>query len=222
MRKLLFVFWGMLICSPVSAVMVTFTPDATYIRGDSFADTAMDSFDPTLINSDFATPPTRMLIRDDSIFPTVPLGATIDSATLELDKFNGTVGDVDVHQVLTAWAESTVTWNSFNGGGVAGTDFVSTPAATYSPGTSSSGTNVIDVTSIVQAWSNGAANEGFYLVNGSNDGVTYRSDDATVGAVPALTINYSTAVIPEPSAFALLGLVACCFGARKIKSWKKS
>ena len=226
MRKLLFVCLGLLICSPAHAVMVMFNPDdTTYIKGDNGLNIGANFGSSTQLSADFNSF-TRILIRDSSIFPTVPLGSTIDSAILELDRTNPSIGNISVHRVITSWDEGVVTWDNFNSGGTAGTDYAAAAGTVYVPGSTGAADPIdaIDITSIVQEWSNGAANEGVILINDNNDGVLYRSDDDTTvgGAVPKLTINYSTAVIPEPSAFLLLGLVACGFGARKVKSWKKS
>ena len=201
--------------------MVTFNPTSAFIRNDGFSDVVTSTFDPGLLHTDFNSPATRILIQDMSIFGVIPLGSVIDSAFLELDKTEGSVNNVSVHQVITSWDESTVTWNNFNGGGVSGVDYVATAGAVYSPGTSDSGVNQIDVTSIVQAWSSGATNNGFYLINDGMDGVTYRSNNATMGAVPKLTVNYSHASVPEPSAFVLFGLIASVYGLRRFKRRSK-
>lgn len=216
MRYILCLSTLLLLCNSAHAVFVTFNPDSAFIRHGGFADVVTSTFDPGQLHTDFNSPATRILIRDDSIFGIIPLGSTIDSAVLELDKTEGSDGNVSVHQILTAWDEASVTWNSFNGGGVAGVDYVVPPATVYAPGISDSGVNSIDVTSIVQAWSSGETNQGFYLVNDGMDGVTYRSSDATVGLVPKLAIHYSTASVPEPTSFLLFGLLASVFGLRKL------
>ena len=222
MRRLLCILLGVAVCGPLNAAMVMFNPDATWIRAGG-PDAIQDVIDPTRVNADNFGQSTenRILLRDDTIFATVPLGATIDSAILTLYKDDGSNNLQNVHQVFSNWSENTVTWNSFNMGGVAGTDYAAVPGTSFTPGSAVDETNDIDVTSIVQAWSNGDANEGIIIISTGLDGVTYRSDDTleAVGA-PVLTVDFSTAVIPEPSSWLLFTLVACIFVAKKLRPWK--
>ena len=222
MRSALCAALAISICSPAFAAMEMFSPDATWIRA-GFPDVVQETADPTRVNADdfgMATE-NRILIRDDSIFPTIPMGSTIDSAILTLYLNNGSANTLNVHQVTESWSESTVTWNNFSAtpGGAAGVDYLSTPAVSFIPGphgsdSSNPVSNDIDITSVVQSWSDNGMNEGIILISSGGDGVTYRSDDASA-FTPKLTVNYSTAAIPEPSSFALFGLVACGYGLRK-------
>lgn len=224
MKTFLCTIMGIAICGSLQAALVTFSPDATWIRAGG-PDAVQQTIDPTRVNADNfgAANENRILIREDTLFDFVPLGATIDSAVLTLYKDDGSTNVQNVHQVLTNWSENTVTWNSFNGGGMPGIDFATIPGTSFTPGATVDETNDILLTSIVQAWSDGAANEGVIIISSGFDGVTYRSDDTleAVGA-PILTVNYSTAAIPEPASWALLSLIAFGVVLKKMNWWRKS
>ena len=126
-----------------------------------------------------------------------------------------------VRLLVPAWDQGTVSWAGFNNGGVAGTDYVAAAGGSFTPSGGPGYLNV-DVTSIVQAWSNGDANQGFLLVASGGDGSSYRRENAAgaLTGVPRLSVNYSTAAIPEPSSFVLFGLVASGYGLRRWKQRK--
>lgn len=87
-----------------------------------------------------------------------PRGATVTRATLTLRAKGASSGSrtISVHRIAAGWKEGRLNWN--NKPGVAGT------AATASIGGLSDGSAIeIDVTSIVQAWTNGTANYGFRI-----------------------------------------------------------
>ncbi|MBP7746381.1 MAG: lamin tail domain-containing protein [Phycisphaerae bacterium] len=134
------------------------------------------------------------LIRFDNIIGSganqIPLGSTINSATLTLVVFNAGVTPAgNVNEVAVDWSQATATWNNFGDDpGVQSDeygDFVANaPIA--------SGTVNITVTSSLQAWSNDpAANRGWIFIPQSNDGVQVRSAEyATIADRPLLTIEY--------------------------------
>lgn len=220
MRTLLFVVLGISMCAPAHAVLVEFDLDSTtQIR----ANAPGGSFDgSSLLNADNfeMANEIRSLLKNDAIIGAgasqIPAGVTIDSAVLTLYLENGSSEVHNVHQISKSWSAATVNWNNFNNGGVAGTDYVAAPGGTFTPG-AVSGLLDIDVKSIVQEWSNGSDNQGFLLLASGGDGSSYRSDAHSGIGTPKLTVSYSTAAIPEPSSFALFGLVACGFG---LKRWK--
>jgi MYXO-CTERM domain-containing protein len=66
-----------------------------------------------------------------------------------------------------------------------------------------------DVTAIVQAWANGAANHGFLLLpETTNGGKLFATDDPDPALRPRLVITYDDGgiTVPEPALLALLGL----------------
>jgi hypothetical protein len=130
----------------------------------------------------------------------IPLGATINCATLTLDVRDFTGVNPTVYQLTESWVESEVTWNS-RSTGVSWTD----PGA---EGTSShkatgegdfpmltNGIHSMDVATGVQAWSDGEANEGWIFIHNSSNGADfYTSDYATQGSRPLLTVDYTPGV----------------------------
>lgn len=225
MRTLLFIVLSICVCAPAHAVLVEFNLDSNVqIRSNN----PNGNFDSNmLLNVDNfnMSNEIRSLIQNDSIIGAsagqVPTGVTIDSAVLSLYQENPSTEQHNVHQVNTAWQATVVTWASFNNGGVAGTDYVAAPGGSFTPNLGTAGYLDVDVKDIVQAWADGDANRGFLVVATGGDGSSFRRADETgmpMTGVPRLTVNYSTAAIPEPSSFALFGLVACGYG---LKRWKK-
>jgi len=133
------------------------------------------------------------LLRFDSMFGAesgqVPDGAIITSATLTY-----TVGNsgnaATVNEVLIDWAEG-VTYNTFGGDAGVQADEYNSAAVGSASGTS--GTNNLDVTSSILAWSlNPTANKGWvFRPTGGTDGVEFASSEsATVAQRPKLTVEY--------------------------------
>jgi hypothetical protein len=86
---------------------------------------------------------------------TIPLGATITSATVALSQSNNGVALWSAHLITAPWSETTVTWASF-GGAFSPTVFKS--------GSTANPTVVFDVRPQLQAWVSGAVpNHGFLL-----------------------------------------------------------
>ena len=150
-------------------------------------------------------------------FAGIPLGVTIDSADLILRTNDDTTGAEDgittdtlsVHRVIDSWDEST-SFSTFGG------SFDATADGSIAP-TIQDMMVTVDVTSLVQEWSNGVTNQGFMLRGTTGDGVSYVSSEGTAGFGPRLQINYTA--VPEPTAFLMLGLVGLGFGGNR---WWKS
>lgn len=161
----------------------------------------------------------------------IPQGAVITSAVLslylcELVNFDtNDWADVGVYRVgqYRDWVETQATWNVFKGssywsqggGEYVPYDRAATPDSVlrfYK--TSPLGYYNWTVTSSVQAWYNGNANNNGWLIRiAGNDGVggegvTFYSKEYSTGWRPYLTINYT--LIPEPSG--ILALSAGLFG----------
>ena len=96
-----------------------------------------------------------------------PLGADqqyqINSAMLKvgasIDDY-ATVGLAEAYEVIVSYDTNTVTWSSFGNGGAAGVQYALTPAAT---GIVSAPSTSWNLTSVVQGWVNGAANNGLFF-----------------------------------------------------------
>ncbi|MEM7407160.1 MAG: DNRLRE domain-containing protein [Pseudomonadota bacterium] len=143
----------------------------------------------------------------------IQLGSTIQSATLRVTQnVNTSQGTQSAHRVLRNWDESSVVNDLFFSGTnsrgdtepLAGTDFDATVVDSTVPG---SITNVeFDITSLVQAWSDGTDNFGLIIFNSGTDGWVFHSDNsATQSARPLLTVTLATPV-PAPGTFGILML----------------
>lgn len=228
MRKLLPISLVLFLSSSLFAALGSFnSSETTYIS--DFSSNGGSNFDSSTILLVDEGDSTRSLIGFSNLVGggagQVPMGAVISNATLSIKTAtNPTANSLGIHQVLSTWNPSTVTWNNFGAspGGVAGTDFAA--AAADSVVTSAANTQYNwNVTSIVQAWANGQANLGFALVGGLgpsvSDGATFFSDAASGSMGPSLTVEY--AAVPEPSSFLLMGLVAgSAYGYRRFRNRK--
>ena len=138
------------------------------------------------------------LIRFDDIFDfdggPIPVGATIQSATLSYVVFN--VGNpADVNEVIVDWATGE-TYNSFGGDAGVQTDEygVSLGSATGP----SMGVQSIDVTESLARWAtNPSSNRGWIFRPTGTDGVDIRSSEyGTLAERPMLTVEYTTGGTP--------------------------
>ena len=137
----------------------------------------------------------------------IPLGSTINSAVLTLDITNSSnvpdAGIISVYQMTAAWSESS-TWSSLGSGvQIGGGETVATAddahlAENIAPTT-------WNVLSSLQAWSSGATNLGWVLVNSDTDGIAFDSSNAGgVTSRPLLIVDFTT--VPEPGSLVLAGL----------------
>lgn len=152
----------------------------------------------------------------------VPNGVTITSATLSLYKYNGPDAVIQATRLLRNWTETGVTWNTTGtgtpwtvpGAGGVGTDVVSSADGqgsiadatanncTAAPYPAACWLN-IDVTSGVQAFSTGTANDGWLLTQVSSSAIDqYKDfnskDNNNFPALrPKLTITYQSVPLPK-------------------------
>jgi len=155
----------------------------------------------------------------------IPLGATINSATLTMwptseTNSGGGANTVGIHQMLKPWVEDEATWTVLElgppeskfgdaafvattggevapGGGEAGVDYaeIALDDQTVSDGSDPSTWNV---TAAVQSWANGDLNAGFYLLFEDLNGIGLQSDDsANLENRPLLSVDFSG----DPRAF---------------------
>src|SRR5439155_845337 len=96
-------------------------------------------------------------------------------------------------QVTEAWDEASATWNGFHTPGVPGNRG---PEFTFDP--RPIGPLPLNLTSIVQRWANGEANQGILLASTSGNGTDYNSSEA-VRERPTLTVQF----VPPPQPLAL-------------------
>jgi hypothetical protein len=139
------------------------------------------------------------LMRFDNIFGDgpgqIPLGSTINSATLELSVVNSSFTSMQMsfYRVLTPWSEATATWNGFGqiGGMQASENEVTDlppDAIQFDPST---GVKSIDVSRSLRSWSAGQANLGWMIESASSDGWDFETSEAAIGDRPKLTVNYT-------------------------------
>lgn len=167
----------------------------------------------------------QALLRFDDIFGAgadqVPLGSMIDNATLTItvDTRQYSNGEANaVYKMLVDWLETdafdAAQWAGGDTGGIDRDDVEAAATAVTDATAYAAGNGIIDagtvmdldVTSIVQDWSDGDANYGFLLQSlglASGDGLFMdSSESASQSERPKLTINY----VPEPSGVLLMGL----------------
>ncbi|MCH8992974.1 MAG: DNRLRE domain-containing protein, partial [Acidobacteria bacterium] len=120
----------------------------------------------------------------------IPAGSTVNSATLTLCLTKVSAGRVlEVRRVTQAWSETSVTWISQPTVAATVTDTITVPAAL--------GCVSWTVTADVQAWVDGATNDGWRIndqVEGTASGDTkYRTRENTVTAErPKLDVDFAT------------------------------
>lgn len=147
-------------------------------------------------------PHTHFVLKFPNIFGNgdnqIPLGSTINSATLTLKVKNSTDSDPDLYQLLEGWDESEVTWEEraddfgWSDEGADGTGSHKAEAVGQFPATRN-GNQSMDVTASLQNWSNGEANVGWVLIDNSNNGADFDSSEARRDRDrPKLTVNYTT------------------------------
>ena len=142
------------------------------------------------------------LIRFDNIFGSgpgqIPLGSTINSASLTIEVTGASAGgaNIDLHRMLVNWTEAS-TWNSMTGGLQRDdVEASSTIDATVSDPTNLGQETITGLAATVQAWSDGAANYGWAVFNDNTNGWDFASSEfATVGLRPVLTVDFTPPVI---------------------------
>lgn len=126
--------------------------------------------------------------------------STILSATLRIRSTDDGNGG-SLHPMLLAWDDTVVTWaNSFGGDGIQADDIEAALIADDNAASNSPNTDVdYDVTATLQAWANGASNEGWALLpNGTNGFHVATAEYATVDYRPELIVTFQPA-IPDPT-----------------------
>lgn len=156
----------------------------------------------------------QSLIRFSGIFGTNPgqiiPGVSITSASLTINVENAGLSR-NPSRMLQDWDASTLTWNNAKLGGntVAGiqpdgSEALAEPTAFNA---NTLGPWVLDVTAIVQDWSNGAPNYGVLFHRTNTDALSFTSSEGTtITQRPLLTVAYN---VPEPgTAGFVLGILS--------------
>lgn len=139
----------------------------------------------------------QVLLRfDDLQFDQIPDGATITSATLTLQTVD-TGSGAALHRILTSWTEDD-TWHSLAGGIQADGSEAAATADLVTGRIGTLGPSIFDVTTSVQAWADGAENNGWVFLPSGNDGWDFSSSEGSFA--PILTVEYTTGPTnPPPS-----------------------
>ena len=139
------------------------------------------------------------LIKFDNLFGAgvgqIPLGSTIISASLTLDVSDISVSSatVSLHRMLSTWDE-TSTWNLMTNG--IQTDDVEASSTVDGTVVNAGTLGAVTVTGLetsLQAWSDGATNEGWAIKSDSiDDWEINSSENVTSSLRPKLTVEYQT------------------------------
>ena len=195
----------------------------TWINEDSpnssYGEQDTRSADDDIANSIFTDYRGQALIRFNDVFSEgeatgqVPAGSTIRSATLVID----VAIDIDnpflnpefyIHPVLVPWQEDS-TWNSLNDGLSVGEDLGPAFASFSGDNDPNSDTmRRIDVTNLVQAWSDGQPNWGIAIlpeiINGNDEGIEiWTSESGNPLLRPRLEVEFE--LPPSPPSADLTG-----------------
>jgi hypothetical protein len=121
----------------------------------------------TTVVTDDGSPVTQALLRFGNLFGSgvgqIPNGAVINSVALSFYVTNTDANDsISIYRMLSAWDENS-TWNSLGAGvSLNGVEAASTPdVANWDSGISGWNTITSGLTASVQAWANGAVNNGW-------------------------------------------------------------
>ena len=121
----------------------------------------------------------------------MPAGASISSAVLQLNCTN--FGNMmRIYRLTQSWNENEATWNQRSLGvawGAPGADGTASRVSTYVNGDCTvTGLRSIDITSLVQEWSNGSPNYGVVVTDTGTDGIDFGSSESA--SSPVLTVQY--------------------------------
>ncbi len=153
----------------------------------------------TSITVDGETPHAHGVVRFPGLIGNgtdqVPVGSAITSATLKVYCTNNSVNLLKLYRLTDSWVEDEATWNqraagiAWTGEGGAATAY---EGAGIDGSCSATGWRTINVTQIVQDWSDGEENCGFVILDSGIDGVAF---DSSEGAnPPVLTVTCEPAL----------------------------
>ena len=188
--------------------------DVTFQKGDGKGsvsetdDAELEANDPNdnagnnrSLNVDGQGAHAHVVLKFPNIFGTgenqIPLGSTINSATLTLRMTNTTNQDPTVYRIIESWDESEVTWRerrddvNWSDAGADGTGSHAAVAVGNFPMTRS-GFQSLDVTASLQLWPDGHLNEGWVFIENSTNGADFHSSETRKKEErPKLTVDYT-------------------------------
>ncbi len=142
-------------------------------------------------------PSSHGLIRFDNLFGSgagqIAVGSTISNATLSIYvTATDNLDSINVHRMLSSWSEAS-TWNGMSSGVQANNVEASSTILTNFSSGQAGWVTITGITSTVQAWANGAANQGFVLFgNNADNWEFYSSEFTTVSLRPYLSITFQS------------------------------
>ena len=153
------------------------------------------------INVDGQAPHAHGLLKFPSLIGSlsgqVPAGAIVTSAILQLNCTNAGQS-MRIYRLTQNWVEDDATWNERAAGlawGSAGADGLASNAGTAVTGDCTvTGQRLIDLTLLVQEWSNGSPNYGVVMTESGTDGVDFSSSESSLS--PMLTVSYKSSQVP--------------------------
>lgn len=139
------------------------------------------------------------LLRFNDIIGTdtgqVPLGSTINSATLSVNVVNSSTAQfqMSLYRMLEDWSEGLSTWNSFGEiGGVQSSENEATglppDAILFNPNT---GRMTFDVTRSMKNWAAGQENFGWLVESTATDGWDWETSEAATADRPILSVDFT-------------------------------
>ncbi|MCG8002760.1 MAG: cadherin domain-containing protein [Candidatus Thiodiazotropha lotti] len=164
-------------------------------------DTALGANTSISIDLDNLGGESQGLIKFGNIFGSgpgqIPYGSTIHSASLTIQVFDpsGAATTVSLHQMLSAWDESS-TWNSVTSGlQLDNIEASSVADSTMTLAEFTGQQTFYGLETTLQAWADGATNHGWAIVSDSSDGWDfYSSEHGVITERPVLTIDFSPPV----------------------------
>ncbi len=142
-------------------------------------------------------PSSHGLIRFDNLFGNgagqIATGSTITNATLSIYvTATDNLDFINVHRMLSTWSEGS-TWNSLSSGVQTNNVEASTTILTSFSAGQAGWVTITGITSTVQAWANGAANQGFVLFGDNADNWAFYSSEFTTASLrPYLSITFQS------------------------------
>jgi hypothetical protein len=139
----------------------------------------------------------------------IPAGSTVTAVQLDFYQYDQSGGTytAELYQCLRNWTEAGATWNTYDGtnswataGGTGAGDIGASTLQTVNTTTVIGGTvsflTSAALVAAVQAWVDGAANNGFFIKRdnmGADDGSykAWRASEGTDGQRPKLTVTYT-------------------------------
>ena len=142
----------------------------------------------------------------------VPVGSTINSASITFTIGDDSAQTYDVHEVYSSWNESS-TWSTLGSGiSLDDVEAVSTPIGSFVPAMPVAYS--LDITSAAQRWADGGVNNGF-LVRAQNfswiEGTAFLTRefvDLDPSMRPLLTVDFTAPPVPTPEPGAVAPILA--------------